>query len=60
MPPVLTDASEIVMLENCGTNRSGGEGIFCHLNLKLFAEIIGNTEIFSNFTFGYDDRHFID
>lgn len=37
----------------------GWEGIFCHLGLKFFAKIIGNTKNFSNFAFGNHDRVFI-
>lgn len=33
-------------------------GKTCHLDLKFFAEIISDTENFSNFTFGYHDKYF--
>ena len=37
----------------------GRKGVFCHLNLKFLAEIIGNTKNFCNFTFGNHDIVFI-
>ncbi len=39
--------------------RRGVKDVFCHLHFKFFAKIIGNTENFSNFTFGYHDTVFL-
>ena len=35
------------------------KGVFSHLDFKFFAEIIGNTENFSNFILGNHDTVFI-
>ena len=35
------------------------KGVFCHLDFKFLAKIIGNTENFSNFTLGNHDTVFI-
>ena len=35
------------------------KSVFCHLDFKFFAKIIGNTENFSNFTLGNHDTVFI-
>ena len=42
-----------------GSVDSGPKGIFCHLNFKFFAKIVGNTENFSNLTLGNHDIAFI-
>ena len=39
--------------------RRGRKRVFCHLDLKFFAEIVRNTKNFSNFTFGNHDVVFI-
>ena len=39
--------------------RRGRKGVFCHLDFKFFAKIVGNTENFSNFTLGNHDTVFI-
>ena len=42
-----------------GSVGCGLDGMFCHLNFKFFAKIVGNTENLSNFTLGNHDTVFI-